>query len=449
MSEARASVLLIEDDPVMGGSLIQRLKLEGFDVHWSRTAYDGLVALKQSKPDAVVSDIRLPDRSGEDLYMDALGFLGRTPIVFVTAFADLQQAVRLVQAGADDYLQKPFSADKLVARLQHLIRRARSGGTQLGAGDPFALSPTMAQLRETLRRVANIDAPVLISGETGVGKEIAARFLYQSSNRKGAPFVAVNCAAIPRELIESAMFGHEKGAFTGAAARHIGYFEETGDGVLFLDEIADLHPQLQAALLRAIQERSFRRVGGTGELEFRGRIVAATNADLLDRVATGRFRDDLYYRLAVVEVRIPPLRERVSEIKGIAEHFLQDACERFGRSGLEFSAEAYQALLRHRWLGNVRELRSRVERAAALSDGNVVTDLNLFPDKVLSDGLGRTDRPLVEARAQAERKEIEIALAETEGRIGEAAKNLGISRTTLWKRMKSLGMSEGDESEPE
>ncbi len=448
MSETRANVLVIEDDPVMGGSLIQRLKLEGFDVHWSRTAYDGLVALKQSKPDAVVSDIRLPDRSGEDLYMDALGLLGRTPIIFVTAFADLQQAVRLVQAGADDYLQKPFSTDKLVTRLQHLIRRTRSGDASTRGGDPFALSPTMATLRETLRRVANIDAPVLISGETGVGKEIAARFLYQSSNRKGAPFVAVNCAAIPRELIESTMFGHEKGAFTGANARHIGYFEEAGDGILFLDEIGDLHPQLQAALLRAIQERRFRRVGGSGELEFRGRIIAATNADLLERVATARFRDDLYYRLAVVEVRIPPLRERIGEIKAMAEHFLAEACTRFGRTPLEFSQEAHQAMLRHMWPGNVRELRSRVERAAALSEGTVVTDLNLFPDKILSDAPGRIEKPLAEARAQAERKEIEIALAETGGRVGEAAKNLGISRTTLWKRMKALGMSDG-ENEPE
>lgn len=446
MNESKGYLLLIEDDPVMGGSLVQRLKLEGFDVRWERTASDGLVALRSSKPDAVVSDIRLPDRTGEDLYMDALSLLGRTPIVFVTAFADLQQAVRLVQSGADDYLQKPFSTDKLVARLRHLIARARKRPIGEASGDPFALSQTMADLSHTLRRVADIDAPVLIVGETGVGKEIAARYIYEQSRRRGAPFVAVNCAAIPSGGLESAMFGHEKGAISGANAHHAGYLEEAADGVLFLDEVADLHPQLQAALLRALQEKRFRRVGGTADIEFRGRIIATTNANLRERVATGRFRDDLYYRLAVVEIAIPPLRDRVAEIKPLAEHFLKDTCARFGRGGVVFSADAHEAMLRHEWPGNVRELRNRIERAVALGEGDVATELNLFPDRILLEA--RRDTPLADARAAAERKEIEIALAQSGGRIGDAAKALGISRTTLWKRMKALELS-GDDADGE
>lgn len=443
MTESHGHLLLIEDDPVMGGSLVQRLRLEGFDVRWERTASDGLVALRSTKPDAVVSDIRLPDRSGEDLYMDALSLLGRTPIVFVTAFADLQQAVRLVQSGADDYLQKPFSTDKLVARLHHLIARARKRPVAEASGDPFALSRTMADLSVTLRRVAGIDAPVLIVGETGVGKEIAARYIYEQSKRRGAPFVAVNCAAIPREAIESAMFGHEKEAGP-SAAHHMGYLEETADGVLLLDEVADLHPQLQAALLRALQEKRFRRIGGTADIEFRGRVIATTNTNLKERIATGRFRDDLYYRLAVVEIAIPALRDRVGEIKPLAGHFLKDACARFGHAGSEFSTDACDAMLRHEWPGNVRELRNRIERAVALGEGEVVTELNLFPDHVLLEA--RRDSPLAEARAVAERKEIEIALAQCGGRVGDAAKALGISRTTLWKRMKALGLS-GDNGE--
>lgn len=442
MTDDGHHVLLIEDDPVMGGSLVQRLRLEGFDVHWSRTASDGLSTLKRRKPDAVISDIKLPDRSGEDLFTEALGLLGRTPIVFVTAFVDLPQAVRLVQAGADDYLQKPFSTDKLVARLRQLIERARVKrlpGTQLR--EPEELSPTLASLGETLRRVADIDAPVLITGETGVGKEIAARYLRDASARKDASFVAVNCAAIPRELIESAMFGHEKGAFTGAHARHIGYFEEAGEGTLFLDEIGDLHPQLQAALLRTIQERRFRRVGGTADLVFHGRIVSATNADLRERIAAKQFREDLYYRLAVVEVHIPPLRERVNEIRPLAETFLKEACSRFARPPLELSTEAVEALLRHPWPGNVRELKNRVERAAALSEGGTVTQLMLFPDQTLLRQPSSEDHSLSGARSEAERREIEVVLAHSEGRIGEAARKLGVSRTTLWKRMRTLGIT--------
>lgn len=442
MTGSKGQILLIEDDPVMGGSLAQRLKLEGFDVRWEKTASDGMVALRNSRPDAVVSDIRLPDRSGEDLYLDALSLLGRTPIVFVTAFADLQQAVRLVQAGADDYLQKPFSTDKLVVRLRHLIGRSRGRLGAVASGDPFTLSQTMASLAVTLRRVADIDAPVLIVGETGVGKEIAARFVYEQSKRKGAPFVAVNCAAVPRETMEVAVFGREGRAASGSSAQHVGYLEEAADGVLLLDEVADLHPQLQAALLRTLQERRFRRVGGFADIEFRARLIATTNTDLRERVATGRFREDLYYRLAVVEIAVPPLRDRVVEIKPLAQHFLREAREHTGHASLEFSADASAGMLRYQWPGNVRELRNRIERAAALADGEVVTELDLFPDRILLER--NRDSPLVEARAVAERKEIEIALAQSDGRIGDAAKALGISRTTLWKRMKALGLSDDD-----
>lgn len=442
MSETRGQVLLIEDDPVMGGSLVQRLKLEGFNVLWERTASDGLSALKRTKPDAVVSDIRLPDRSGEHLFMDALGLLGRTPIIFVTAFVDLQQAVRLVQAGADDYLQKPFSTDKLVARLSYLIGRARSPADAGLTVDPFSLSATMASLAPTLQRIADVDAPVLITGETGVGKGIVARFIYECSARRGAPFVSVNCAAIPLEFLEGAVFGRERGEGSGLNGRHIGYLEETEGGVLLLDEVADLHPQLQGALLRVIQDKRFRRVGGSAELDFRGRVIATTHADLRERLVVGRFRDDLYYRLAVIEVPIPPLRERLGEIKSLAEYFVRDACTRFRIKELQLSSEAFQALLRHDWPGNVRELRNRIERAVATFEGEVITEIGLFPDKTLRETRFAVEKPLSEARAMAERREIEIALAQAGGRVGDAAKALGISRTTLWKRMKALSLSE-------
>ena len=304
------------------------------------------------------------------------------------------------------------------------------------AAPRLGLSPATARLAADIERLAKVTATVLLRGETGVGKEVAARALHSASARSGQPFVAVNCGAIPAELMESQFFGHERGAFTGALQSHVGYFEEVGQGTLFLDEVGELAPRLQTALLRVLEDGRFRRLGARGELQFHGRIVAATNADLRERIAAREFREDLYYRLAVVELHIPPLRERVEEIAPLANLLLRQACARMGIPSLALDDGALAACLAHRWPGNVRELRNRVERAAALADGGALTAANLFPEQSLDAPPDRST--LADAREQAELAQIERALELSGGRIGAAAEQLGISRTTLWKRRRQL-----------
>lgn len=426
-------VLLIEDDRVLGGAVAQRLRLEGLQVRWAEDGAQAMAALRQRRPAFVLADIRLPDGSGEDLYRRALPFLGDTPIVFATAFADIAQAVRLVRAGAEDYLTKPYDMDELVARIHALARPPQDESIE---AKPFGLSPDTAALAHQLQRLAASDLPVLLRGETGVGKEVAARFMHAHSARAGGPFVAVNCGAIAHELMESQFFGHERGAFTGAVAAHAGHFEETGEGTLFLDEIGELDARLQTALLRVLQDGSYRRLGAQRERHFGGRIIAATNADLAERMAQRAFRDDLYYRLAVAELELPPLRQRPAEIMPLAAHFLRQAAARHHSSALQIDAAAEAALIAHDWPGNVRELRNRIERAVALADADRLTALDLFPEQRL-DALEPTT--LADAREQAELAQIERALALSGGRVSEAAQRLGISRTTLWKRRRQAG----------
>lgn len=428
------NVLIIEDDPVLGGALVQRLRLEGFQVTLAPCCADALQALRRSRPDFVLSDIRLPDGSGEDLYRQALPYLGRTPIVFATAFADLRQAVRLVRAGADDYLTKPYDVDALVTRIRQFMPTPHETATP---ADGFGLSPVTQRLSNDLQRLATRDVPVLLRGETGVGKEVAARLLHRLSPRSHAPFVAVNCGAIPHELVESQFFGHERGAFTGAQSSHLGFFEEAAGGTLFLDEVGELDPRLQTSLLRVLQDGRFRRLGGRQDLQFQGRIVAATNADLASRMAQRQFREDLYFRLAVVELVVPPLRERPDEIAPLALTFLREAAERQGLAVPSLSAPAHAALVAHGWPGNVRELRNRIERAVALADEPELSAAALFPERALDD-LPET-QTLAGAREQAEWLQIERALEQAGGRMAEAALRLGISRTTLWKRRKQFG----------
>lgn len=429
---AAIHVLLIEDDTVLGGALVQRLRLEGFAVEHAADCAQALQALRRARPDFVLSDIRLPDGSGEDLYRQALPHLGDTPIVFATAFADVSQAVRLVRAGADDYLTKPFDVDALVRRIRELLALPHAG---VSAAQGLGLSPATSRLAADLERLADRDVPVLLRGETGVGKEVAARQLHERSTRAGEPFVAVNCGAVPRELMESQFFGHERGAFTGASGAHVGWFEEAGAGTLFLDEIGELDPRLQTALLRVLQDGRFRRLGGRQDLMFRGRIVAATNADLPARIAARQFRDDLYYRLAVVDLVVPPLRERPEEILPLAQAFVEQAAERQQLPCPALSEDARATLLAHDWPGNVRELRNRVERAMALSEGEALGSADLFPERTLDEPAAAT---LADARERAELAQIERALELSGGRLAEAAQRLGISRTTLWKRRKKL-----------
>lgn len=427
-------ILIIEDDAILGGAMLNRLRLEGFCVSWAKTCGEAITALRKTAHDFILADIRLPDGSGEEMYRQAMPFLGDTPIVFATAYADIEQAVRLVQAGANDYLTKPYDVESLVERIREIISTNQESARDEQGIESFDLSEATSPMAADIRRLARRDLPVLFRGETGTGKEVAARYLHHHSASASKPFVAVNCGAIPQELVESQFFGHERGAFTGAASEHIGYFEEAAQGTLFLDEIGELDLRLQVTLLRVLQDRKFRRVGGNRDLPFQGRIVAATNANLNAAIETGHFREDLYYRIAVVELTIPPLRDRLDEVIPLATRFAKRAAARFDTSTeVEFTPSAVESLLAHSWPGNIRELLNRVERAVALTDTNTLDVTDLFPEKRLDVSAPQT---LTDARLQAELQQIEAALAQSGGRIGEAAKRLGISRTTLWKRRK-------------
>ncbi len=437
MTAPDRTVLVVEDDEILGASLAQRLRLEGMGVAWARTAAEAAAAARRRRPDLVLCDIRLPDAHGGQFLLETLRLVGTVPTLFMTAHAHLDEAVRLVRAGAEDYVAKPFDLDRLVERAQAILRRQAEGDP----GEPLFLAPAMQALRATLDRVARVDSTVLLTGETGVGKEVAARRLHQGGPWRDRPFVAVNCASLPLELADSELFGHERGAFTGAVARHEGVAERAGDGILFLDEVGELPAPTQAKLLRLLQERRFTRVGGEAELAFRARVVCATNADLAAMAAGGRFRADLLYRVNAITLTIPPLRERLPEVGPLLDRFARLFGGRFGRPGVGVGPAALAAALAHPWPGNVRELRNRVERAVVLAEADELSPADLFPETALA-GPAPGVATLAEVREEAERRHIEAVLRQTGGRVREAAERLGISRTTLWERMARLGLGD-------
>ncbi len=441
MSLENRTLGLIEDDPIMGESLVQRLQLEGASVRWWRNCADALRDLSASRTQgctaAIICDIRLPDGSGADVYRSVARKSGTPPFLFITGYGDIEQAVSLMREGARDYLTKPFAMSEFLARLQQVI-----GTTGHDRDAVLGVSQLMRDLEQFLRRAARVNSSVLLTGETGVGKEVCARFLHDVRGKASGPFMAVNCAAIPADLMESELFGHERGAFTGAHARHLGYAERAASGVLFLDEIGELAPKLQAKLLRVIETRSFHRVGGEHEVPFKARLVCATNTDLQLRCREGTFREDLYYRINVIAHHVPPLRERPDDIDWLIDRFFAEFSRTIDSDAVGVSSLACEAAREHTWPGNVRELRNRIERAVALAVGRWIMPGDLFPE--------RMDHPAAEnrfleslgtARESAEKRHIQRALEMTGGAILPAAKALGISRTTLWEKMKRYGLA--------
>jgi DNA-binding NtrC family response regulator len=434
----RGRIGIIEDDLVVGGTLAHRLELEGYTPLWWRTGREALEGIRAQRPDLVVCDILLPDMSGKDVFLRALPGLGGRPFLFVTAHAHIEDAVFLMKAGAVDYLEKPYALPDLLDRIARLIKLQPRPAGDLGT------SEAMRQVELLLRRVADIDSSLLITGESGVGKEVAAKFVHQISTRAAEPFVAVNCGAIPNELIESQLFGHEKGAFTSAQVRHHGYVERARNGILFLDEVGELPMLMQVKLLRLIQERTFTRIGGETAITTSARIICATNTDLEAAVAEGSFRRDLFYRINVIAVVIPPLRDRCDDILPLARRFVQEFSEAFERDVRGFTPTAEQALLSDPWPGNVRELRNRVERAVALSQASRIGVNALFPSEA-TEADGDRQATLAEVRDRAERRHIRAVLADVDNRIEEAAKRLGVSRSTLFDKMRKLDIrSESD-----
>jgi DNA-binding NtrC family response regulator len=354
----------------------------------------------------------------------------------VTAFGDIGQAVRLMRNGAGDYVTKPFDTAAFLARLIQLLRtRPTPGGAVLG------VSPDMRAVERLLQRIAKLTMPVLVTGETGSGKEVCARFLHGVGAGATGPFMAVNCAAIPKDLMESELFGHERGAFTGATSRHRGYAERAGTGTLFLDEIGDLDLKLQTKLLRLVEDRTFHRVGGEETVPFKARLVCASNANLDKKVRAGLFREDLLYRINVLSVPVPPLRQHRDDIEWLANRFFAQFTSEQETELRGLSALAVESLQEHAWPGNVRELRNRMERAVALALGGWIMPGDLFPEvrdkpvDAVADVLS-----LAATRDAAERRQIQHALKCSGGQIADAAARLGISRTTMWEKMRRHGI---------
>lgn len=435
-------ICLIEDDDLMGEALCERFEMEGFDFDWHRLGKDALTSLRRKRYGLVVSDINLPDMSGEEIFMLLRqAEIEAPPFLFMTGYGAIEQAVRLLKLGAADYVAKPLDVDILVGRIRELGGALEpvvpEGGFVLGA------SGAMRHLEQMLLRLAASDGSVLITGESGVGKERVARRLHDLGNgEQTRPFVPVNCAAIPETLIEAELFGFDKGSFTGAVKDRRGCFEQAHGGTLFLDEIGDMPLAMQAKLLRAIQERTITRVGGETPIHTDFRLVCATHEDLRQLVEAGRFREDLYYRVNVIHLRIPPLRERREDILWLSRRFAEEQSAKKGSPAFSFTAAAERALLSYPWPGNIREMKHCIERACILADRPQLGPEGLFEDLATALPNAKAGDTLIAHLDACEKRYVEQALAANRWRVGESAESLGISRKTLWEKMRKHSIAE-------
>ncbi len=427
-------ILIVDDDPGQRSLLTSFLTSQGFDTVTVSSGEDALHVLRTETINMMISDVRMPGLSGLDTLRRARQEHAILPVLLVTAYADIREAVGAMRDGALNYLAKPIDLDELLTTVQQATGISKSGPLKFSADKPLpphvvAKSPLMQAVFHDASLIALSDSRVLITGESGVGKEVLADVIHGWSARVSGPIVKVNCAAIPETLLESELFGHEKGAFTGAVAQRIGRFEQANDGTIFLDEVADMSPPLQAKLLRVTQQGRFNRVGSNLELHTNARILAATNRILEDAVKAGLFREDLFYRLNVVELNIPPLRERPEDVLPLASAFIAE----FTRGKARFSSSVMDSLTRYSWPGNVRELRNAMERAALLSPGDLILPEHL-PSKLRA--AVETAAPVVEGGdaqrlGEIERQAIFQALRKHDFNRTETARALGISRRAL------------------
>jgi two-component system response regulator PilR (NtrC family) len=453
-----ASILVVDDEQSMREFLSILLHKQGHEVSTASDLQGALARLRPADLDLVITDLRLGRDSGLDVLRAAKAESPATEVVVVTAFATTENAIQAMKLGAYDYVLKPFKVDELQLvvekALEHraLLAENRVLRHRVGSPSPDELigkAPAIEEVRRLVEKVAPARTTILIAGESGTGKEVVARAIHARSGRRELPFVAINCGAIPEGLIESELFGHEKGSFTGASEQRSGLFEVAGAGTLFLDEVGDLPQPLQVKLLRALQERKIRRVGGSRDIAMAARIVAATNRDLGDEVKAGRFREDLYYRLNVIQVRLPPLRERREDLPLFLAHFLARFAAELGRPGVRFSPEAERLLLAWDYPGNVRELSNLVERAVTLSDGLEI-GAGVLPSNLrgpasaaagVVDSLPEGGLDLEAHLEQIERTILTQALERTDGVKTEAARLLALSFRQFRYRLAKLKMA--------
>ena len=449
----KPSLLIVDDDEEIRTQMKWAL-VQDYEVLLAEDRVTAVETFKASRPVVTMLDLGLPPRPNEPVeglavLSDLLALDTAAKVIIVSGQGEKENALHAVGAGAYDFLCKPVEMEELrlllrrcfyVAALEKEYREMQQSARLEVFEDMLGTSPEMKGVFAFIRKVAVTTAPVLLLGESGTGKEMAALAVHRRSLRKDGPFIAINCNAIPENLLESELFGHEKGSFTGAHAQRKGLIESAGDGTLFLDEIGELPLPIQVKLLRFLQEQRFQRVGGRQEIQVDTRIVAATNVDLKEGIKTGKFREDLYYRLAVVVINLPPLRERGNDVELIAQEFLQRFAAQNGRTKLAFSPDAVRAIKLHPWPGNVRELQNRVKRAVIMADGKRITEKDLELTRSADSLVAPT---LKEARETVEREMVQQALKRHSGKITSAAAELGVSRPTLYELMEKLGIAKG------
>ncbi|GJL56833.1 MAG: acetoacetate metabolism regulatory protein AtoC [Nitrospirales bacterium] len=474
------SILVIDDEPLMRLSMVDALQAIGYEVEEAFTGTEGLEKVRTARFDVVITDLRLPGADGLEIVQACKDQHANTEVILITAHGSVDTAVQAMKRGAYDYITKPFSMDELllvverVSKVVVLQRENRELRNELDSKFSFqgiiGKNRRMQEVLEKVKLVSATDATVLVFGESGTGKELIANAIHRNSPRSKHALIKVSCAALPETLLEAELFGHEKGAFTGALKQRRGRFELAHHGTLFLDEIGEISPLVQVKLLRVLQERQFERVGGNETIEVDVRLVCATQKDLKREVEQGRFRDDLYYRLNVVPVQIPSLRERKEDVFVIAEHLLQSLAARMQQAPKGFSRQAQEVMMRYSFPGNVRELENTLERAVALaqhSDEIQAWDLcgqsrcsfisgepqagcgfcqELHPGGKARDGNGET---LAAARERFERSHILGILNQTAWSKTVASKVLGLSRKALWEKCKRYGISDADEPQEE
>ncbi len=458
-----ATILVADDDRTIRRNLVLLLGSEGYRTIEAVDGVEALTRIRGDGPDAVLLDLKMPGRDG----LAVLGELGPTladlPVIVLTAFGGSAAAIEAMRSGAYDYLTKPFDLDEVLLTLSRALRqralanevkalRARAEGDQDGAPEEAEAEPELvgrgAAMREVFKaigRVAATDAPVLIVGESGTGKELVATALHRHSRRATGPFIRVNCGALPEGLIESELFGHERGAFTGADRQRPGRFERAGGGTIFLDEICELPLAAQAKLLRVLQQREYERVGGTETLRTDARIISATHRDLPREIAAGRFRDDLYYRLNVARIVIPPLRDRPEDVAVLAEHILRRIERKYGWTAISLSPEALAAIVERSWPGNVRQLENALAQAAIAARGRAILPEHFDADEpadplIPGPGGPAEFMPLRALLAEVERQAIRRVLSACGGNRTKTAERLGISRRQLFDKIREYDL---------